>query len=254
MSRELPPRPHLGQYRKQAKDLLKVARAGDADAIARLRKHLPQTAVPPHTLGDAQLVIAREHGFASWARFKRHVEAQTPPGEPPAHAAPDGPSLSRAAPSGPLPRPNAATLRALTLAAEEARRLGQRYVGTEHLLLGLLGSPESAAMRLLRELVEDPQRIRVAVDHLLHPNPSSTTTADPDAPFQAPLTPRSHRVMGIAASSALHLDRSEVGTEHLLLALALEDAGIAANVLQSYGVTADQIRQRCAATPRSGEE
>lgn len=74
MSASLPPRPDLAQLRRLAKELRTAARAGHLAALARTRAHLP---VGPLTLTAAQLVIAREHGFASWPRLKAHVEAST---------------------------------------------------------------------------------------------------------------------------------------------------------------------------------
>jgi len=68
----LPPRPSLEQQRKQAKELLRAFRAGDASARERIRRHLPDKA--RLTLADAQFVLAREHGFRSWAALKAHVE------------------------------------------------------------------------------------------------------------------------------------------------------------------------------------
>jgi ankyrin repeat protein len=70
--RNLPPNPSLDQQKKQAKELLRALRAGDTDARARFRQHLPDK--PRLTLADAQLVIAREYGFASWALLKAHIE------------------------------------------------------------------------------------------------------------------------------------------------------------------------------------
>ena len=76
----LPARPSLEQLRKRAKELLRAARAGDASAAARLRAHLARKAESP-SLADAQLVVAREHGFESWPKLKRHVEAITRPAD-----------------------------------------------------------------------------------------------------------------------------------------------------------------------------
>jgi len=78
MSRSLPARPNLDQYRKQAKDLLKAWKAGDADARRRVREHHPRFsdgrgADTPIALADAQLVLAREHGFRHWVAFTREV-------------------------------------------------------------------------------------------------------------------------------------------------------------------------------------
>lgn len=71
-SRSLPSHPSLSQQKKQAKELLGALRAGDADALARFRRQLPDRAAP--TLADAQFVLAREHGFRSWAAMKTAVE------------------------------------------------------------------------------------------------------------------------------------------------------------------------------------
>src|SRR5882757_196877 len=81
--RELPSRPSLEQYKKQAKALLKSYKAGDGDALQRLRQHYPRLGKLTGSelrsgkflLADAQLVVAREHGFESWPRFAKHVEA-----------------------------------------------------------------------------------------------------------------------------------------------------------------------------------
>ncbi|MFL5386224.1 MAG: ankyrin repeat domain-containing protein [Longimicrobiaceae bacterium] len=75
--RSLPPRPSLEQQRKQAKELLRAFRGGDASARERIRRHLPDKQRP--TLADAQFVLAREHGFRSWAALKAHVEQAAEP-------------------------------------------------------------------------------------------------------------------------------------------------------------------------------
>ena len=90
-AKELPARPSLEQYKKQAKDLLKAFKAvparqsGDPQAIRRIKKHHPRLGKMPETelrvakfaLADAQLVVAREHGFESWPKFSKLVEALT---------------------------------------------------------------------------------------------------------------------------------------------------------------------------------
>ena len=87
MSRELPPRPSLEQLRKQAKDLLGDFRNGDPAAAERLRA--ADTKPPPAQpkLADAQRAVAREHGFSSWAKLKRHVESLTAAPDPMASVA-----------------------------------------------------------------------------------------------------------------------------------------------------------------------
>jgi ankyrin repeat protein len=74
--RSLPARPDLDQYKKQAKELTKAARAGDAHALTRIREHHPPRSDAAPRLADAQFVIAREHGFESWPRFVREIEAR----------------------------------------------------------------------------------------------------------------------------------------------------------------------------------
>jgi ankyrin repeat protein len=80
-AKELPARPHLQQYKKQAKDLLKACKAGNPEALQRIKKHhprlsdLPDPAAPGKiALADAQFTIAREHGFESWPKFAKHIE------------------------------------------------------------------------------------------------------------------------------------------------------------------------------------
>src|SRR6185437_9557500 len=72
--RQLPVRPNLEQYKKQAKELARACREGDADALRRLRAHSQHAAAGHVALSDAQLALAREHGFASWARFAAEIE------------------------------------------------------------------------------------------------------------------------------------------------------------------------------------
>ncbi|MPZ16295.1 MAG: ankyrin repeat domain-containing protein [Luteitalea sp.] len=84
-ARELPARPDLEQYKKQAKELVKAWKAGDPAALARIRKHHPRLSARPDpdlrpatfTLADAQFVLAREHGFESWPKFAKHIGAVT---------------------------------------------------------------------------------------------------------------------------------------------------------------------------------
>ena len=75
MSKPLPARPDLEQLRKQAKDLLKSAHAGQPDALRRFWEHHPEHSPSAPSLADAQLVLAREHGFASWPKLKEHIHA-----------------------------------------------------------------------------------------------------------------------------------------------------------------------------------
>src|SRR5436190_17694826 len=90
MSKPLPSKPNLHQLKNQAKDLLKSLKSGDADAIQRIRANHPRWSETPEpnrsavkmSLGDAQLVIAREYGFTSWPKLKEHVDAVLDAGDP----------------------------------------------------------------------------------------------------------------------------------------------------------------------------
>lgn len=155
-----------------------------------------------------------------------------------------------------LPAPGDDYRRALTLAAEEAARLTHAYVGTEHLLLGLLRFQNCAAMRLLRRSVDDPDRIRRAVEQVLSQIPRtspSEAVAVGLVIFPVPLTSRSHRVLGFTAAAAFHLGSPVLGTEHILLGLVEEHDGIAAAVLRSFGVTLEPLRAEVARFSAGGE-
>src|SRR5260370_18627908 len=75
----LPARPSLEQYKKQAKEFVKLGKSGDAEIVQRVKKYHPHPGSPSakFALADAQLVIAREHGFESWPKFVKHIEALT---------------------------------------------------------------------------------------------------------------------------------------------------------------------------------
>src|SRR5579863_1046272 len=85
--KELPPRPSLEQYKKQAKDLLHSHQSGDRGALARIERHHPRLAKLPNAelrtanlaLAGAQLIVAREHGFESWPAFAKHIQARSQP-------------------------------------------------------------------------------------------------------------------------------------------------------------------------------
>jgi ATP-dependent Clp protease ATP-binding subunit ClpA len=126
----------------------------------------------------------------------------------------------------------------LVLAEEEARRLNHTYMGTEHLLLGLIGLHESLAASVLRNLGVVQERVRSAVEHIIGRG---------DTPADGPLsfTPRAVAAAALAVSEAGRLQRQMtvlVEPEHLLLGLLREGEGIAAGVLESFGVTLDRAR------------
>ncbi|HWE63480.1 MAG TPA: Clp protease N-terminal domain-containing protein, partial [Chloroflexota bacterium] len=126
----------------------------------------------------------------------------------------------------------------LVLAEEEAHRLNHNYMGTEHLLLGLISVHESLAAGVLRNLGVVQERVRSAVEHIIG---RGETPADGPLNF----TPRAVAAAALAVSEAGRMQRRTdalVEPEHLLLGLLREGEGIAAGVLESFGVTLDRAR------------
>jgi hypothetical protein len=122
-------------------------------------------------------------------------------------------------------------------AREEAREMGHDYVGTEHLLLGVLVDPGALSVRVLDELGISAAQLRDAVVAAAGP-PSPGAAAGAEAPF----TPRARRVLDLTRGEALRLRHNYVGTEHLLLALVVEGEGLGGRVLREQGADADRVR------------
>jgi hypothetical protein len=123
----------------------------------------------------------------------------------------------------------------LTLAQDEAQRFNHNYIGTEHILLGLVRDGDGIACRVLRARGVELDKVRTAVEFIL---------ARGDRPIvgEVGLTPRAKRVIELAILEARALEHNYIGTEHLLLGLIREGEGIAAGVLESLGVELDTIR------------
>ncbi|MGE5509205.1 MAG: ATP-dependent Clp protease ATP-binding subunit [Chitinophagales bacterium] len=126
--------------------------------------------------------------------------------------------------------------RVIILSQEEARRLGHAYVGTEHILLGLLREGEGVAARALQNLGLSLEQIRDQVE---------TTIGRGDGSLAGKInfTPRAKRVMELAVDEARELGHSYIGTEHILLGLIREEEGVAAQVLKNLGADVDRVRQ-----------
>lgn len=120
----------------------------------------------------------------------------------------------------------------LAHARDEAARFNHEYVGTEHMLLGIVKRGEGAAIRMLDELDVDPQRLRATLEETVKRGKASQTTG-PDLPY----TSRAKVVLELAMKVAQEHAHSYVGSEHLLLGLLREKNGIAAQVLIDAGVT-----------------
>jgi len=123
----------------------------------------------------------------------------------------------------------------LTLAQEEAQRLHHGYIGTEHLLLGLIGEKNGMASRVLKDLGVKPKRVQQTIERI--------SGLSRQASFgKAYLTPRTKRVIELAFDEARRLGHHYIGTEHLLLGLVRQGDGVAVDVLKSLGVSLDKVR------------
>ncbi|MGQ9625493.1 MAG: ATP-dependent Clp protease ATP-binding subunit [Anaerolineae bacterium] len=123
----------------------------------------------------------------------------------------------------------------LSMAQEEAQRLNHSYIGTEHLLLGLIRDENGVAVRVFRELGLDPRRVREMVERTVgrgtRPNLSKIT-----------LTPHTKQVIELAFEEARRLGHHYISTEHLLLGLMRAGDGMAVNILRSLGVSTESVR------------
>ena len=149
--------------------------------------------------------------------------------------------------------------RVLELAADEARRMGHNYIGTEHLLLALLREKDGLAATVLRRLGLDLEKTRHQVMEYLGPNTPTQATSSDSSPVEHKtkkkkdadssayswqcFTDRVRIIVLLAQEEAMTLGNDHVGTEHLLLALIRQGDGVAAHVLQKLGVSSDAIRQ-----------
>ena len=129
--------------------------------------------------------------------------------------------------------------RVLTYAQEEATRLNHNYIGTEHLLLGLIREEEGLAAKVLRDLGVDQARVRQVIEDIVGRGQATQGA-------RLSLTPRTKRVIELAVDEARRMGHHYIGTEHLLLGLVREGDGIAVNVLKSLNVSSDKIRNQVA--------
>ncbi|MBE7518049.1 MAG: ATP-dependent Clp protease ATP-binding subunit [Thermoflexaceae bacterium] len=125
--------------------------------------------------------------------------------------------------------------RVLTLAQEEAHRFNHNYIGTEHILLGLVREGDGVAAKVLANLGVELNKVRSAVEFIIG-------RGDRTVLGEIGLTPRAKKVIELAVDEARRLNHSYIGTEHLLLGLVREGEGIAAGVLESLGVNLERVR------------
>jgi len=125
----------------------------------------------------------------------------------------------------------------ILLAKEEAKRFNHDYIGTEHILLGLVREGEGVAAAVLASFGLSPEKIRLEVEKLVQPGP--TTVISGDLPF----TPKAKKVIELAMEEARALGHNYIGTEHLLLGLIREGEGVASQVLMNMGLELEKVRE-----------
>jgi ATP-dependent Clp protease ATP-binding subunit ClpC len=125
----------------------------------------------------------------------------------------------------------------LALSRQEAARLHHEYVGTEHILLGLIREGHGTAATALQNLDVELDEIQEKIEEIVKKGKAAQTTG-PDLPY----TSRAKKVLELAMTESRELNHGYVGTEHLLLGLLREEKGIAAQVIASFGVTLDKAR------------
>lgn len=125
----------------------------------------------------------------------------------------------------------------IQLAQEEAQRLQHNYIGTEHLLLGLVREGEGIAAKVLINMGVDLDKVRSAVESIIG-------RGDHVVLGEVGLTPRAKKVIELAVDEAQRLNHHYIGTEHLLLGLLREGEGIGAGVLESFGLSLEEVRAK----------
>lgn len=124
----------------------------------------------------------------------------------------------------------------IILAKEEAKRFNHDYIGTEHILLGLIKEGESVAAAVLQNLGLSLDTIRLEVEKLVQFGPSTIVSGD------IPFTPKAKKVIELAMDEARRLGHNYIGTEHLLLGLIKEGEGVASHVLMNVGLDLNKVR------------
>lgn len=125
----------------------------------------------------------------------------------------------------------------MQLANQEAQRFNHEYIGTEHILLGLVKEGSGVAANVLKNLDVDLRKIRLEVEKLVQSGPDMVTMG------KLPTTPRAKKVIDYAIEEARNLNHNYVGTEHLLLGLLREEEGVAAQVLRNLGMKLEDVRE-----------
>ena len=125
----------------------------------------------------------------------------------------------------------------MQLANQEAQRFNHEYIGTEHMLLGLVKEGTGVAANVLKNLEVDLRKIRLEVEKLVQSGPEMITMG------KLPQTPRAKKVIEYSMEEARNLNHNFVGTEHILLGLLREQEGVAAQVLMNLGLKLEEVRE-----------
>ena len=125
----------------------------------------------------------------------------------------------------------------MQLANQEAQRFNHEYIGTEHVLLGLIKEGSGVAANVLKNLDIDLRKIRLEVEKLVQSGPDMVTMG------KLPQTPRAKKVIEYSMEEARNLNHNYVGTEHILLGLLREQEGVAAQVLMNLGLKLEDVRE-----------
>jgi ATP-dependent Clp protease ATP-binding subunit ClpA len=146
------------------------------------------------------------------------------------------PPQSTRSSAGPFDRFNDRAKRVLALAQDEAIRFNHNYIGSEHLLIGLIREEEGVAARALSKLGLELEKARQALEYIIGRGDTAT------APSEITLSPRTKKIIELSIEESRKLGHSHVGTEHMLLGLAREGEGIASGILESLGITMNKVR------------
>jgi prophage maintenance system killer protein len=136
--------------------------------------------------------------------------------------------------------------RVVVLAQEEARLLNHNYIGTEHLLLGLVHEGEGVAAKALRNLEVSLEEVRSSVEEIIGQGQQAPSG-------HIPFTPRAKKVLELSLREAMQLGHDYIGTEHILLGLVREGEGVAAQVLVKLGADLGRVRQQVVSLLGAGE-
>ncbi|MFM1935766.1 MAG: hypothetical protein RI990_725, partial [Planctomycetota bacterium] len=136
----------------------------------------------------------------------------------------------------------------MALANQEAQRFNHEYIGTEHILLGLVKEGSGVGANVLKNLDIDLRKVRLEVEKLVKSGPEMVTMG------KLPQTPRAKKVIEYAIEEARNLNHNYVGTEHLLLGLLREHDGVAAQVLMNLGLKLEEVREEVLSLLGAGNE